>query len=72
MTTKATKPHQHSFWDARVDLFRAQAHFYRESLDYLKRERRTFKNTAPRYHTLSLSQQSPPDQRPHQSESITA
>jgi len=22
------------FWDARVDLFHAQAHFYRESLDY--------------------------------------
>lgn len=57
-------------WDARVDLFRAQAHFYRESLDYLKRESITFKNTAPRYQTLSLSQQSPPD--PHQSESITA
>ena len=59
-------------WDARVDLFRAQAHFYRESLDYLKRERITFKNTAPRYQTLSLSQQSPPDPHPHQSESITA
>ena len=29
-------------WDARVDLFRAQAHFYRESLNYLKRERITF------------------------------
>ena len=52
----------------RVDLFRAQAHFYRESLNYLKRERITFKNTAPRYQTLSLIQQSPP----HQSESITA
>ena len=60
------------FWDARVDLFRAQAHFYRESLDYLKRESITFKNTAPRYQTLSLSQQSPPDPHPHQSESITA
>ena len=59
-------------WDARVDLFRAQAHFYRESLDYLKRESITFKNTAPRYQTLSLSQQSPPDPHPHQSESITA
>lgn len=47
-------------WDARVDLFRAQAHFYRESLNYLKRERITFKNTAPRYQTLSLIQQSPP------------
>ena len=46
-------------WDARVDLFRAQAHFYRESLNYLKRERITFKNTAPRYQTLSLIQQSP-------------
>jgi superfamily II DNA or RNA helicase len=59
-------------WDARVDLFRAQAHFYRESLDYLKRESITFKNTAPRYQTLSLSQQSPPDPHPHQNESITA
>ena len=47
-------------WDARVDLFRAQAHFYREILNYLKRERITFKNTAPRYQTLSLIQQSPP------------
>ncbi|MDE0961753.1 MAG: hypothetical protein OSB73_01380 [Candidatus Latescibacteria bacterium] len=51
-------------WDARVDLFRAQAHFYRESLDYLKRESITFKNTAPRYQTLSLSQQSPPRPAP--------
>ena len=41
------------------ELFRAQAHFYRESLNYLKRERITFKNTAPRYQTLSLIQQSP-------------
>jgi len=47
-------------WDARIDLFRAQAQFYRESLNYLKRERITFKNTAPRYQTLSLIQQSPP------------
>ena len=51
-------------WDARVDLFCAQAHFYRESLNYLKRERITFKNTAPRYQTLSLIQQSPPAPAP--------
>ena len=41
------------------ELFRAQAHFYRKSLNYLKHERITFKNTAPRYQTLSLIQQSP-------------
>ncbi|MDP6702538.1 MAG: DEAD/DEAH box helicase, partial [Candidatus Latescibacteria bacterium] len=31
-----------------------------------------FKNTAPRYNTLSLQLQSPPDPHPHQAESIAA
>ena len=45
-------------WDARVDLYRAQAAYYRDSLEYLKREGVEFKNTAPRYNTLSLVLQS--------------
>ena len=36
-------------WDVRVDHWRAQAHFYRESVEYLKQNGVAFKNTAPRY-----------------------
>ena len=47
-------------WDARIDHYRAQAAYYRDSLEYLKRTGVEFKNTAPRYNTLSLQLQSPP------------
>ena len=59
-------------WDARIDHYRAQAAYYRDSLEYLKRTGVEFKNTAPRYNTLSLQLQSPPDPHPHQAESIEA
>ena len=58
--------------DARVDPFRAQALYYRDSLEYLKREGIKFTNTAPRYNTLSLELKSAPDPHPHQTESIEA
>ena len=59
-------------WDARIDHYRAQAAYYRDSLEYIKRTGVEFKNTAPRYNTLSLQLQSPPDPHPHQAESIAA
>ncbi|MYA23707.1 MAG: DEAD/DEAH box helicase [Gemmatimonadetes bacterium] len=59
-------------WDARVDHWRAQAHFYRESIEHLKRHEVAFKNTAPRYNTLSLQLRTAPEPHPHQAESIAA
>ena len=59
-------------WDARIDHYRAQAAYYRDSLEYLKRTGVEFKNTAPRYNTLSLQLQSLPDPHPHQAEGINA
>ena len=59
-------------WDARVDHWRAQAHFYRESIEHLKRNEVAFKNTAPRYNTLSLQLHTAPEPHPHQAESIAA
>ena len=59
-------------WDARIDHYRAQAAYYRDSLEYLKRAGIEFKNTAPRYNALSLQLQSPLYPHPHQAESIDA
>ena len=57
-------------WDPRVDLYRAQALFYRDSLEFLRQSEVDFKNTAPRYNRLKLVPQALPDPHPHQSESI--
>jgi len=57
-------------WDPRVDLHRAQALFYRDSLEFLKQSEASFKNTAPRYNTLKLAPQNLPSPHPHQSEGI--
>ena len=59
-------------WDARVDLFRAQALHYRASLEYLKQAGVAFHNTVPRYNTLSLQWQNAPQPYPHQRESMDA
>lgn len=59
-------------WDARVDLFRAQALHYRASLEYLKKAGVAFHNTVPRYNTLSLQWQNAPQPYPHQRESMDA
>lgn len=59
-------------WDARVDLFRAQALHYRASLEYLKKIGVAFHNTVPRYNTLSLQWQNAPQPYPHQRESMDA
>lgn len=59
-------------WDARVDLFRAQALHYRASLEYLKKAGAAFDNVAPRYNTLSLEWRDAPPPYPHQRESLAA
>ena len=57
-------------WDARVDLWRAQALFYRDSLEFLRQRQVDFQNTAPRYSKLSLQFRSTLEPHPHQRESI--
>jgi superfamily II DNA or RNA helicase len=59
-------------WDARIDHFRAQAHFYRESRDFLRTEDIAYQNTAPRYRTLQLTLADTPAPHPHQQESLEA
>ena len=59
-------------WDSRVDLFRALALYYRDGLEYLKRNDVDFTNTAPRYKSIALEIQSAPDPHPHQTQSIEA
>ncbi|NKB68352.1 MAG: DEAD/DEAH box helicase [Candidatus Latescibacteria bacterium] len=56
-------------WDARVDMWRAQAHFYRDSLDFLRREGGC-DNKAPRYRRFDLPQRQAPDPHPHQREAL--
>ena len=55
-------------WDTRVDLWRAQALFYRDSVAFLKRNNSPFKNTAPRYNRLKLRLTSTPEPHPHQTD----
>jgi len=57
-------------WDARVDLWRAQALFYRDSLEYLRQQQADFQNSAPRYNRLSLQLRDAPEPHLHQQESI--
>lgn len=59
-------------WDARIDHFRAQAHFYRESREFLRAEDIAYQNTAPRYRTLQLALADTPEPHPHQQESLEA
>jgi superfamily II DNA or RNA helicase len=59
-------------WDARIDHFRAQAHFYRESREFLRAEDIAYQNTAPRYRTLQLTLADTPEPHPHQQESLEA
>jgi len=59
-------------WDSRIGQYRAQAHFYRDSLDYRKRENIPHINSPLRYCKHSMPQQPPPDPHPHQSESMDA
>lgn len=59
-------------WDARVDLYRAQAHFYRESMAFFRARDLVVDNAAPRYRTLDLSLGQTPALHPHQRESIDA
>ncbi len=59
-------------WDARVDHWRAQAHFYRESLEFFKSEKVPYKNVAPRYDKLKLTLNKTPEPHPHQRESLEA
>ena len=56
-------------WDARVDLWRAQAHFYRDSLDFLRRAGGCH-NKAPRYRRFDLPQRHAPQPHPHQREAL--
>ena len=42
-----------------LDQWRAQALFYRETVDFLRQTQVEYKNTAPRYNTLSLRLNSP-------------
>ena len=57
-------------WDARVDLWRAQALFYRDTIEYLRQVATGFNNTAPRYQKLSLQHRAAPTPHPHQQESL--
>ena len=57
-------------WDARVDLWRAQACFYRDILEHLRRDNRPLTNTAPRYNRLDLALESSTKAHPHQRESL--
>lgn len=58
-------------WDARVDMWRAQALAYRDALDFFKHHNILYKNTAPRYNRLKLKVQNPSEPHPHQRESMT-
>ena len=51
-------------WDARVDLWRAQALFYRDIVEHLRAAGAAFENTAPRYNRLSLQLKSAPELHP--------
>lgn len=57
-------------FDARVDLWRAQALFYRKVLEALQASGVDFQNVAPRYNRLSLTLRGAPDPHPHQQESL--
>jgi superfamily II DNA or RNA helicase len=57
-------------WDARVDMWRAQALHYRESLAHLNNNGTVCRNTAPRYQRLRLQAQDQPSPHPHQSEAL--
>lgn len=57
-------------WDARVDLWRSQALFYRQIAEFLEQEGIAFENTAPHYRRLSLQPRLLPEPHPHQRESL--
>ena len=59
-------------WDDRVDMWRAQALFYRESLEFLRQNDADLNNTAPRYNKLTLELKSTPQPHPHQRDALDA
>ena len=59
-------------WDARVDRWRAQAHRYREIVEYFRTLETVPKITAPRYNTLRLEFTPEHNPHPHQAEALKA
>jgi superfamily II DNA or RNA helicase len=59
-------------WDDRVDMWRAQALFYRESLEFMRQNDADLNNTAPRYNKLTLELKSTPEPHPHQRDALEA